>query len=187
MIYNILGESDSENIYYDLRNLLSYIDSFCAGVGFETFEIDEKKLLTVLQLVRQNFPHKDGIENANPFKKIAYFIVNFMAERPMQSSFPDSFKINDTKLNSIKNHQNAIIAYAIATDSLVDAEIYSTCIEGSESLVLRNKIKVSKHSYVDIIDAMCDCTPVSHFKSMAVLFEQLAYRANPDASYDLKI
>jgi len=68
MIYNIFGDSPSENVYYDLRNLLSYIDSFCEALGFETFQIDEKKLLTVLQLVRQNFPHKDGLENANPFK-----------------------------------------------------------------------------------------------------------------------
>ncbi|WP_309500045.1 hypothetical protein [Sulfurovum sp.] len=155
MIYNILGDSKDKNVYYDLRNLLSYIDSFCAELGFESFEIDDQRLVAVLHLVRQDFPHKDGIENSNPFKKVAYFIVNFMAERPMQSSFPDTFKINETQLNTIKNHQNAIIAYAIATDSLVNAEIYSSRAGVVKPIILKNKIKVSKHSYVDIIDALC--------------------------------
>jgi len=160
-------------------------DSFCSELGFETFEINEKKLVAVLQLVRQNFPHKDGIDNANPFKKVAYFVVNFMAERPMLSSFPDSFTINGTKLNTINNHQNAIIAYAIAIDSLVDAEIHSSCRD--EIIVLTNKIIVSKHSYIDLIDAICDASPITHFKTISVIFEQLAYRANPDASYALEI
>jgi len=122
-----------------------------------------------------------------PLNKVAYFVVNFIAERPMQSVFPDTFVIHGTKLNSINNHQNAIIAYAIAVDSLVNAKIYSTCSETHKEIELNKRIEISKHSYVDIIDAMCDVSPVSHFKCIAVLFEQLSYRANPDASYEISI
>lgn len=184
MIFNILGTSREENVYYDLRNLLSFIDSFCDELGFKSFQIDKNKLVGLLHLIRENFPHKDGIENANPFKKIAYFIVNFIAERPMETSFKDDFKINNIQLNTINNHQNAIIAYAIAVESLVNAEIFRP---SGEKIKMTNKIKVSKHSYVDIIDALSGVTPSEHFKIIAVLFEQLAYRANPYASYAIEI
>lgn len=184
MIFNVLGMSREENVYFDLRNLLSFIDSFCHDIGFETFQIDENKLVSVLHLIREDFPHKDGLENANPFKKIAYFVVNFITERPMKTSFKDEFIINGTQINTINNHQNAIIAYAIAVESLVNAEIFRST---GEIVKLENRIMVSKHSYVDIIDAISESTPVDHFKSIAVLFEQLAYRANPTASYELEV
>lgn len=184
MIFNVLGESHEENIYHDLRNLLGFIDNFCAHIGFKTFQIDENKLVSVLHLIRENFPHKDGMENANPFKKIAYFTVNFIAERPMKTPFNDNFIINETQINKINNHQNAIIAYAVAVESLVNSEIF---ISSGDSIKLTNKIIVSKHSYVDIINALSEATPVEHFKSIAVLFEQLVYRANPEASYKLEI
>ena len=181
MIFNTLEDS----VYEDLRNLLGFINNFCGEIGFKHFEVDEKKLVAILHIIRENFPHKDGIENANPFKKVAYFIVNFVAERPMQTSFPDTFTVNGKQMNEINNHQNAIIAYAIAVESLIDAELFNN--GDKEPLILSEKIKVSLHSYVDIIDALSDATPVSHFRTISLLFEQLSYRANPKASYEVKI
>jgi hypothetical protein len=53
------------------------------------------------------------------------------------------------------------------------------------SFALTNRIRVSAHSYVDIIDALANATPITHYNMVTVLLEQLAYRANPEASYEL--
>lgn len=187
MIYNVLDTNDyASEVYADTRNLFAYIDSFVESLGFDEFEIDESKLLSVVQVMRGKFPYAQGHQNANPFKKVAYFVVNFIAERPLLSSFPDYYVVKDTQINTIKNHQNAVLAYFIAIDSLENAKIHRTNGEDVE-IILNNRIKVSKHSFVDIIESISDATPLTHFKTLTVLFEQLAYRSNPHASYPLEI
>ena len=114
---------------------------------------------------------------------MANFATYFIAERPIKSLFPDSYSINGTSLNQIKNHQNAIFAYHIAVDCLHNATIE----RDNDKIYLENRIIVSRHTYIDIVECLAMATPQSHFKSTSILFEQLAYRSNPEASYSLEI
>jgi hypothetical protein len=41
-------------------------------------------------------------------------------------------------------------------------------------------IKLSTHSYIDIIQALSSVTPVVSFHLVAVLLEQLIYKENPN-------
>lgn len=175
--YSILYSGDS---HLDIVNLFTYMEGFAKGLGFDNLDIDTQACQSILINMRHDFPHNDGVLNASPFKKIANFVTYFVALRPVKSEFPDTFAVYGHKLNEIRNHQNAIFAYHIAVDSLRNAAIYRN---KKEILILENKIQVSQHSYLDIIDGLSNVTPVDHFKLVTLLFEQLAYRFNPNASY----
>jgi hypothetical protein len=175
--YNILYSGDQ---HYDLINLFTYMDSFAKNIGFNRFDISAGACQSVLSGMKQDFPHKDGLHKASPFKKISNFITNFIVAQPIKSEFPDTLVINGHKLNEIKNHQNAIIAFHIAVDSLENAIIYG---KDDTKIELKNKIIVSEHTYFDIIDTLSNVRPIDHFKIVTLLFEQLAYRFNEDASY----
>src|SRR4029077_18492567 len=83
------------------------------------------------------------------------------------------------ELKAIPNHQNVILAYHMAVDCLHGAEIY----KGTHIVVLKNKIKVSQHFFHEFVEAYSSAVPASDFKSVSLLFEQLAYKVNPDAPY----
>ena len=172
----------STHSYDDVLNILSYIDAFAETLEME-FLIDTQIVESIVSGMNYDFPHKDGCENASPFKKVANFATYFIAERPIKSLFPDSYSINGTSLNQIKNHQNAILAYHIAVDCLHNATIE----RDNDKTYLKNRIIVSRHTYIDIVECLAMATPQSHFKSTSILFEQLAYRSNPEASYSLEI
>jgi hypothetical protein len=53
-------------------------------------------------------------------------------------------------------------------------------------LSIKNPIELSKHSYIDIIDALNDITLQRSFKLVAVLLEQLVYKSNRKLQYDVK-
>jgi len=178
--YNILYSGDQ---HHDIISLFTYMDSFAKNIGLDKFDIDVGSCQSILIGMKQDFPHNGGLLKASPFKKVANFVTNFVASQPIKSEFPNSLAINGHKLNEIKNHQNAIIAYHIAVDSLENAIIY----RGDTSIKLEHRIQVSQHTYFDIIDTLSNVRPVDHFKVVTLLFEQLAYRFNPQASYSLEI
>lgn len=157
--------------------LLVYANDFAKGLGLTQLNFNDSALRSAILTMEANFPHNDGLENASPFKKAATFITYFVAERPIEEPFPvETLK----SLTGIKNHQNAIFAFEYAIDMLHGAVIKRS--DGKE-VTLENRINVSHHSYRDIIDALSVITPQSHFQLVSVLLEQLAYRANNDASY----
>jgi hypothetical protein len=183
MIYNMFGEYET-NIYQDVGNLISYCDGLMAEMGILNTDIDTDKLVSVLQQMRYEFPHVDGLNKSSPFKKIANFVVYFVSIKPILTPFPDKIKFNTKQINTIPNHQNAFMAYNIAVDNLYKAKLYKN--GNNKPTVLENPIKVSMHTLVDIIEALArGVTPNEHFRMITLLFEQLAYRANPNASYDL--
>lgn len=53
-----------------------------------------------------------------------------------------------------------------------------------EEFVIKKRIQLSEHSYIDIIQALCDLTPAAHFKLVTVLLEQLTYKSNPECQYE---
>ena len=124
-----------------------------------------------------DFPHKDGLEKASPFKKAANFYVWFVAQRPIIDELPSAIIGSD--LASLSNHQNAIFAYHLAVDCLHGATLYRN---GDDPVVLKNRIKVSYHFFRDFVEAFGTAVPQHDFKKVSLLFEQLAYKVN-EASY----
>jgi hypothetical protein len=166
----------------DLRSVLLYMNGFATGAGVtDTLDVDLAKLGAALCGIRLDFPHKDGLEKASVFKKVSNFIVNFVAERPIVSPFPPGSL--DPGILKIPNHQNAVIAFELGIEALHLA----TVNRSDGDVVLKKRICVSPHSHVDIIEAISEVTPNLHFKLVSVLLEQLAYRANPQASYALLV
>ncbi len=173
----------------DTGTIFSYIDVWAGKLDVwagklkvSPLQINPNAIYGIAQLINDGvkFPHNDGLNSASPFKKAACFAVNFIAAKPILEPFQ---KRHADKLTEIKNHQNAIVAYNMAVDALYNASIKKT--NGTE--YLKNKINISRHSYVDIIEALASVTPQDHFQLVSVLLEQLAYRANPEASYNLSI
>ncbi len=119
--------------------------------------------------MRQDFPHVDGLDNASPFKKAANFLCNWIAAKPIHMD-PKSI-----------THPNTYFALSVAIRSLQGAVLDGYAPE--EERVLCRKIELSKHSLVDIVEALSTAIPSSHFKVVTVLLEQMAYKTNPDCQY----
>jgi hypothetical protein len=181
MAFSILYHEDEELpadfVTANLYSLAVYLDSFAQGLGLTELNVDTNRLAAVLaSLNPATFPHTDGLKKASPFKKAANFFVNFVAERPILDSLAN---ISD-EISKIPNHQNVVFGYHMAVDCLHGAKIY----KDDKELILGNKIKVSKHFFKDFVEAFSATTPRDYFRPASLLFEQLAYRFNPDASYE---
>lgn len=174
MAYSVLY---NENIDLDLYALLFHLNEFTKGLGLGPVSINPEICRSVLLGIRQDFPHKDGIEKASVFKRLANFITFFVATRPIQNPFET--EVIGADLAKIPNHQNAIAAFQVAIDSLHGATIGAN----PTAMVLQKRIELSKHSYIDIIDALSEATPATHFKMVTVLLEQLSYKSNPNCQY----
>jgi hypothetical protein len=174
----ILFNEESQTVT-DALHLLRYINDLTARLGIQDVRIDDWKCYEILIGMKHDFPHRDGIEAASPFKKVANFVSYFVAAQPIVDRFPQHI-IGD-ELFQINNHQNAIVAALLAIDSL-----HNAVINRRDNVVctLSNKIQLSQHSFVDLVDALSKATPVAHFKMLAVLFEQMAYKNNPDCQYE---
>ena len=176
MAFSILYNDDVET---DLIALLTYINEFTKSLGAKVV-IDPDIVQSVLLGMRQDFPHVEGLKKASVFKKIANFMAFFMVQAPIQQPFPK--EVVGEELAALRNHQNAIIAFHLAIDSLDGAIIYR---DNGKTITLENRIQVSRHSYMDIIEALCGVVPMHHLKMLAVFLEQLAYKSNPDCQYAL--
>jgi hypothetical protein len=161
-------------------HLLTYINEFTKSLGEESVMLDTGICESILRGMRLDFPHVDGLDEASAFKKIANFVTFFIANRPIPGPFSESSIGKD--LAKISNHQNVIVAFQLAIDSLHGAVIHSN---NGEDIKLENRIKLSPHSYIDIVDALHDATNHTHYKMATVLLEQLAYKSNPGCQYDL--
>ena len=177
MSFKILYQDGSDFIT-NLASIAVYVDSFAKSLGLQELRIDPNALNAIaVALVRPDFPHVDGLDKASPFKKAANFFVWFVAEKPILDELPDV--IITPQLKSISNHQNVIFAYHMAVDCLHEATLY----RGNEPVILKEKIRVSRHFFYDFVEAFSAAVPNVHFKVVSLLFEQLAYKVNKDASY----
>jgi len=172
---------------FGLVDMIEYLDAFTEIMEMPSILVSGNGFVDVVKNMREKkFPHKDGLDKASPFKKVAFFVTCFMEVSPINQSFP-KHKVGD--LMEIDNHQNAIFAYQLALDALHGAKFIRN---GGDEVTLVNRIKVSRHSHVDIIDALSSAAPkktddlTGYFKMTSVLFEQLAYRENPAASYPIR-
>lgn len=161
----------------DVVHILQFCNDFVAGLGMERVDVDTAAITGILKGLRVDF-HNGGAEKASAFKKAANFVTFFVAQKPIKTDLQNLCE----ELSKIRNYSNAVLAFEIAREALHGATIERN--DGT-TFTLVNRIEVSDHSYVDIIDALSDATPNVHFKMVTVLLEQLAYRANPDASYPI--
>lgn len=159
----------------DTINVLKFINDFTKGLGASQTVLDTAIIEEVIQSIRTNFPHEGGIEKASAFKQIAFFMCQFIEARPILDPFPIEIV---QRLARVENHQNAIIAFAIAEEAL-----HCSKIERKDGLLdIKTRIAYSKHSYVDIIEALSSITR-EHYQLVSVLLEQLVYKSNPKCQY----
>lgn len=162
----------------DELHTLVFINEFTKKIGaHKSVIVDPGIVSTLIKLAVADKHYINGAAEASVFRKLASFVAYFVALTPIRNGFPTS-SIGGT-LADISNHQNAIIAFEIARDSLHGARIY----RDDRECVLENRIQVSDHTYIDIIEAFTGVTPSCGLRLVAVLLEQLAYRYNPDCAY----
>jgi hypothetical protein len=159
----------------DALTLCDYIDEFYHSAGVDHCDLDIGKIASVVQISYAEFPSPLGVDKASPFKKVAAFTANFAAEKPIYTSLPVE------KFGRLATHQNAILAVSLSIDALEGATIKDA---RRGDIVLKNRIAISKHYWRDLIAAASSCVPVHHFECLALIYEALAYQANPDASYE---
>lgn len=178
--FDLLFRPDA-TVWTNLTAIALYVDRFAKSLGLTELTADTSKLTSVAgALTRPDFPHADGLEKASPFKKAAHFFVWFVGQRPIIDELPA--KIIGEDLAGIKNHQNAIFAYHLAIDCLEGAKIFRSD-SNEEPITLEKRIRVSYHFFRDFIEAYASAVPEHDFKKISLLFEQMAYRDNSDASY----
>lgn len=169
----------TQNEQQDSDNLLQYINRATKAMGINGVRTDTDALWSVCVGMRADFPHVDGLEKASWFKKAANFVAHFLAFQPIKTPVPPSMK-----LGALENpNLNAIIAFGVAIECLNKSTVHRE----DGSFPLDNQIFLSDHSYIDIIDALSKgVTPHDHYKLLAVFFEQLTYKCNPDVEYNLR-
>ncbi len=184
MAYNIIFNESKDSIHVDFKHLMVYINDYCCGLGLDpNFQnVDTSALYNVLEQMRIDFPCTNGIDNASPFKKAAQFVCHFIAHNPVKKPFTKDMVGKD--LAGIRNNQNSMIALDLAIESLYGATLDNGSGKGPNKL-LKNKIVLSTHSYVDIVQALSAVSSVTHFQLIALLFEQMAYKVNPTCQYTL--
>ena len=160
----------------DLFHLLAVIEGFCETFEISYLDVSLSAAKSALLGMRRDFPHIDGMEAASPFKKLANFFCYFVAQSPISHTL-----YGDPEGSRIRKH-NVIIALHVVCDAMHGAVIKRT----PKDVILTNRIELSRHSYLDLIEALQNVTPANHFHIVACLFEQLAYRVNPHASYEMK-
>ena len=161
----------------DVNTILAFVSGAYLQFGLKA-SVNQASIQACVYGMRQDFPHEGGFVKASPFKLTANFVCNFVANRPISTPLPKA--LFDSYLTSIDNHANAYFAFLVAVESLHRAQL-EWC-DGSIH-VLENRIRYSRHSLTDIVDALSTATPSTSFKLVSVLLEQMAYKTNPDCQY----
>jgi len=170
----LFNDEPSEDVVTILAFIEGLASEFCPVNGIS---IDVQKIESIVQGIRRDFPHNDGLIESSAFKKVANFISYFVAERPILESFKESNL--DSDILKINNYENSIVALLIGLSALHNAVIY----QNGKTVSLDNPIELSKHSFIDLIDALANISPQAHFKLLTVLLEQLSYKTNPHCQY----
>lgn len=162
---------------FDVTSILYFINEFTRCLNIHDVKIESRRLDAIVGGMKFDFPHIDGQDDASPFKKAANFLCYFVSERPILDGFPAE-KVGK-EIAQIHNHQNALVGFMFVCKALQKATIFR-----SDGVVqIENPIQLSKHSLLDIVDALAVIPPHTHFKVVSVLLEQLVYKTNPGCQY----
>ena len=173
--HNFLYSGDTR---LDVVTVCDYIDEYYSQLAAGEALINVPVLVEVMNSSINNFPHPTGCADSSPFKKAAVFTTNFVNAKPIVTPIT-SPQFADGPLKDLATHQNAIIAFDLCVDALHGANL----IRDGKEIVLTNRISVSLHFWRDLIIALSGSSTVQHFGCISLLYEALAYQANPDASY----
>ncbi|MDE0508335.1 MAG: hypothetical protein OXI17_06825 [Gammaproteobacteria bacterium] len=157
----------------DRITLYGLLTGFCAHFPDHEFRFDDNLINGVVFSMRTGFPHKDGFDDASPFKKAAQFVCQWIAAAPIS-----------TTSTSPCQHINAVFALLVAAQSLHHAKL-SNSGDAPKNTQLSEPIALSRHSFWDIVDALSTTNPAVGFKLVSVLLEQLAYKTNPECQYEV--
>ena len=175
MLFSEDGRSPGE-----VATILAFVAQFYRSVGVEEYvEVEAAAVGSMVRDMHVDFPYPGGSSQASPFKKVAQFVCYFTAIKPVKTPLPPEYLGHLAHQDPVAR-TNAVLALVIAIESLHGA----TLTWSDESTHrLKNKIRLSQHSFIDIADALTNATPAVSFKLVAVLFEQTAYKDNPDCQY----
>lgn len=174
MLYN-------EHLEKDILNICEYINSYTLSVGLAGVELDVNKVETICRRIRDDFPCKYTLEKASIFKKAAVFIACFIESSPLDKDVLMSTKLpNDVK----DKNANAVIALGLAFQFISLAKVTKS---NGEVFYIKNGIKLSWHSYVDILDMLSQGISLkTHFMVFSLLLEQIIYKTHKDIQYKVE-
>lgn len=163
----------TKNGHTDFLAVMALIDAFSekSKVKIRVREEDLYALMNRIQV-----PCKDGVENANIFKKASTFLCDFVNGGVGMIESIENNNILPTAITKIRNYESAFIGFFIVCVFLRDATV-------NKDNIIEHSIMLSAHSHADIIDALSNITLHNNFKLVAVLLEQLVYKNNPDLQY----
>lgn len=166
-----------ESVYHYWRKAVESAHSTWGGIQWH-----QEKLYDIYERVGEVLLEYVGYEEPSPFKRASAFVVAFIAHCPIVGQF---------ERHSLGGHfeqtprwSGAIIAFEYARYMLAGAELRR---DDGTTVTLDKPIKVSEHTYIDIIQAIArmgaDSEMASEFHLTALLLEQLAYMENGQACY----
>lgn len=173
MLYN-------EQLQKDALNIFEYINVFTESVGLEPVDVDVNKVGTICRRIRDDFPCTYGLQNASIFKKAAVFVACFIESSPLdkdllsKTTLPEDIKCKNS---------NAVIALGLAFQFMSLAKV--TRSDG-KIFYIKNGIKLSWHSYRDILDMLSQGVNLhTHFMALSLLFEQMIYKTHHEMQYQV--
>lgn len=115
-------------------------------------------------------------------RRSLHYVTYFAARKPVITPLPSDIlgAALTVEAGAIQARTNAWLALEIAMESLYCATVQW---EDGTRHHLTKRISLSKHSFLDIVDAFTNIKPDSSFKLVSVLFEQMAYKTNPGCQY----
>ena len=163
----------------DARTVLTFIRGFYPYPS--QIDVSVPLVETIIGSIWRDI-ESGALKHPSAFKKAAAFVCLFAGERPLSAPLPETLWGAD--LVGIPNHQNAVVALLLAFKSLHGATVGWQGRGGERSTkVLANPIVYSKHSFIDIVDAVAATNLNTGFKLVAVLLEQMAYKTNENCQY----
>jgi hypothetical protein len=160
-----------------LNLFLVWTNDWLEGANIDYVTIDfDRAWRFVANLQKSDFPAYGGYEKASPFKKAAWMYVLLHTESPFVGALSKEVVGDLAKLSH-------------STTSLIGLSMVRECLHGANlakngsSVNIENPINVSNHFLLDLVEASGRITLNEHFRTFSLLFEALAYEANPGLSY----
>lgn len=156
-----------------------WANDLLGSMGVERTMIKYDAAYSYVKLLRKDgFPSANGYDSASPFKKAAHLYVYLHSENPFSGAL--TRENVGVELAQFPHNTASIVGFSIVKACLQNTEI--TKSDGSTGK-LEKEIAVSRHFFHDFVEASAGITPMSHFKVFSIIFEALAYEANPGLCY----
>ena len=158
--------------------LMIWVNDWLAGADVKELNVDwDQAYRFVSNLRKSDVPAQGGFEKASPFKKASWLYVMLHTLNPFEGTLPN--EVIGESLAKFSNSTVSLIGLSMVRECLYGAQIE----KDGKQVDIENPINVSKHFLLDLVEASGRITPIDHFQTFSLLFEALAYEANPGLSY----